>query len=397
MPFEVRWFDRTRGMTERVTLEAASAAEVAALAAERGAVVLDVREVRHRPSRQKAPPVSLFCTEVSTLLGAGLNIVEALEALARRSKSGGRDGAVTDLYSPLLARLRGGQSFSAAVQSMEAFPAVFRAAVQATDRAANIREGLDRYVAFDSAMSELRTKLVSAAVYPAVVVSFGVVVVLFLLGYVVPRFASVYTELPTQASVSTRWILGAGQALAAYRIELAVAAIAVCALTYLAWSRGALLAAALRAVGAVPQLRRTWNDYELARFYRAFGLLLAGGFPVVRALEESERGFSDLADRAKLRDATLAIRAGARVADSLRTAGLADEMEERLLSAGERSATLATIAQTIADIRQRRFGTAVERLTRIAEPVLLMVVGSSIGLIVLLMYLPIIDLATSVR
>jgi general secretion pathway protein F len=338
--------------------------------------------------------VPVLCTEVSTLLGAGLNIVEAIDALASREQQSPLGG----VYRTLQRRLREGLSFEQAVETMPTvFPVAFRAAVKATALASGIKGGLDRYRAFDASISSLRSKLVSSAIYPAVVVSFGLVIMLFLLGVVVPRFASIYTEIPVGASVGTRVVLAVGQWIASYPFLLLAALGIALGVLYWAFHTRRLGRWLIRAASRVPAWQAAWHDYELVRFYRSFGLLVAGGYPIVRAIENSSRVLADVRIAAGAAQATTAVLSGIPVSTALREAALADPVEERLLQAGERTAALPDMADTIAESRQDRFVRTIERSARFVEPVLLIAVGGLIAVIVLLMYFPIIDLAMSVR
>ena len=143
-------------------------------------------------------PLMLFSQEMLALLEAGLNLIEAIEALAEKEI---RPNVRQTLQS-LLRMLSEGQPLSAAMQSFpSAFPPLYIAALRASEKTGGMPESLRRYIAYQSQIDEIKKKVISASIYPAMLLSVGGLVVLFLLAYVVPKFAHIYEDMGEQLTV----------------------------------------------------------------------------------------------------------------------------------------------------------------------------------------------------
>src|SRR5262245_24840857 len=137
-------------------------------------------------------PLTLFSQELLVLLKAGLPLVEAIETLAEREKR----SEFRALLERIAAILRQGNTLSSALQQFpQAFPALYVATVQASERTSDLAPALARYVAYQNQLDAIRKRLVNAAIYPALLLTVGGLVSLFLLVYVVPRFSRIYEEI----------------------------------------------------------------------------------------------------------------------------------------------------------------------------------------------------------
>ena len=208
------------------------------------------------------------------MLAAGLNLVEALETLAEKE----RGGVVARTLERVLVEVRQGRTLSRALEPLpHEFPALFVATVRASERSGDLPEALRRFIAYQQQMDTVRKKVVSASIYPVLLVIAGTLVTLFLLGYVVPKFSHIYAdsgrELPFLSSLLLRW----GQAVEGAGGKIALAALVVlAALAYaLAGARGAIG----RLCWRIPAFGARLLIYQLARFYRTLSMLLRGGTP----------------------------------------------------------------------------------------------------------------------
>lgn len=174
------------------------------------------------------------------------------------------------------------------------------------------------------------------------------------------------------------------------------AAISLLALAFWVWcgaARRQLLALAQR----MPWMRRRIEDFQLAMMYQALALMLKGGYPMTEALAVASRSALDARLTAALGAALTRIEHGGAVAQSLADARLCDEVGRRLMAAAERNGDFHLAANVVSRMHGERFELFVERLTRIVEPVLLMAVALMVGGIVVMMYLPVFDMATRLR
>lgn len=339
--------------------------------------------------------VPLFCQELLSLLDAGMGLVEAIAILTRKAK---QDNARRHLEN--LHRLLGeGQAFSRALEGLPGvFPALLVATVKSAERTGNLNEALRRYLAYHRQLNAVRDKMLAASVYPALLVGVGLLVVLFLMGYVVPRFAKVYEDvgrdhLPALSRALMQWGQFAGEHAGAFGL---VSVGGLAGLAY-ALSRPALRAAIVRRLWQLPVLGEQFRIYQLARFTRTVAMLLKGGVPLVAALDMTDSLLPQPALQAGLAAARQAIREGRAVSDAFGTHGLSTEVGTRLLVVGERSGELGEMMERIAVFYDDQISRAVDWATRLFEPLLMALIGFLIGGIVILMYLPIFELASSLQ
>jgi general secretion pathway protein F len=270
------------------------------------------------------------------------------------------------------------------------------AAVQASERTGRIANALEEFARHEMALRELRRRVVNAAIYPLLVVVFGLMVSLFLLGYVVPRFSQVFAESSVKLTVSTATILTIGSAIN-HHAEWVISSL---------FASAALIAYAIRSpsvrrragdlLSKLPPVQRWVRELQLTRITHALAMLLANGFTIPDAMQLA----SALALRPDLRSAmdraTSHIVAGAFTSAAWQQAGIAEPFAVRVLQAGERTGELGACFESLSQTYRLQVETKLERASRFAEPLLLILVASLIGTIVVLMYIPIVDLATSI-
>jgi general secretion pathway protein F len=337
---------------------------------------------------------ALLYRELRTLVQAGMTVVEAVDTLSARERLGGTgDG----LAAALLAKLEQGQALSTAVESLPGSPAVLVAAIRAGERTSNLVEALDDYLRFDALVEQLRRKVVSAAIYPSMVMALGIGISFFLLMVVLPNFARMYQGLRGAATGGTALVIATSQWVSENRaLTFGLFAVAVVAFAFWVASGRAkqdLAAWAWR----VPQLRSRMQDFQLAMLYQALALLLRGGYPMVEALTVAASSALSAQLKAGLERVRTRIEHGGLVSQGLSDAGLCDEVGRRLMAAAERNGEFHLAADVVSKLHAERFELFVERMTRIVEPVLLMAVALVVGGIVVAMYLPVFDMATRLR
>ncbi len=374
--------------------EGVSEAEALRLAAVRGFRVASVEaEKAARPARSARThfPLLLFSQELLALLEAGLHLSEALASLQAKESHAG----TAAVMAAMLQLLREGRSFSDVLAHWpQHFPDIFVATVRAAERTGDLAPALARFITYQMQFDQLKKKLVSAAIYPTMLLVVGSFVTLFLLGYVVPRFASVYESAGKDMPWLSSLLLGFGRAVASHwqvALIMAVGSAALLAATVLRpQGRGWLVERILR----LPWLATRVRQFRLARFYRALSLLLASGIALPRALRMVD-GLLGPQSQAQLDQCLLAVQHGRSLSSALAQAGLLGPVSDSLIQVGERSGQLADMLERAARFSDDQFARWVDWASRLLEPVLMVVIGVVIGGIVVLMYLPIFDLAGS--
>jgi general secretion pathway protein F len=381
---------------ESLDVQALDEASAREQAAGRGYTVLAVRRkaaLLAFSRRGDRFPLLLFSQELLVLLDAGLPLVEAIDTLAEKE----RRGDFRTVLARVVAVLRQGRNLSSALEEFPtAFPALFVATVRASERTSDLPQALLRYVSYQNQIEALRKRIVNALIYPVLLLGVGGIVGLFLLFYVVPRFGRIYEERSAELPMVSRLLLSWGQLVEGHGIlVLAVLAGGIIAIVY-ALRTARLRAAAGDALWRVPTLGERMKIYQLARFYRTIGMLLKGGMPLVTALDMGAQLLHPVL-RSRLAAASQAIREGRSVSESLDTNGLTTPVAMRMLAVGEKSGSMGEMMERIATFHDEEMSRWVEWFTRIFEPLLMAFIGLVIGGIVILMYMPVFELAGSLK
>ena len=393
MRFAIRAVGHDNRM-QRLEIDAADAPAAARACAERRLTVLEVKALSaHARRRRKTFSLVLFTQELLALLEAGLGLVESLEALGEKA-SHTETGAV---LARLLGRMRDGLRFSAAAAAdPDYFPPLFVGIVKAAERTSDLPQALSRYIEYQVRVDGLRGRLVSAAIYPVILLGVGSAVSLFLLGYVVPKFSVVYEGSGRELPMMSQWLIAWGAMVAGHGAYLLAALAGVAAAGWTALRRlrrsGQLMRLASRLPGVAPRV----HIMELARLYLTLGMLLEGGIPVVAALDMVGGAISPQR-RAALAAARHDIAQGATCSESFERHGLTTPIALRMLRVGERSGQLGLMLQRAAQFYDTETTLWIDKFSKTFEPLLMAAIGVVIGAIVVLLYMPIFDLAGSLR
>jgi general secretion pathway protein F len=396
MKYHIKALSDSGGIVS-LALDAADAADASRQARARGCNILSLRPARswqglHFTSGQRFP-LALFNQELLALLGAGLTLVESIEALSEKEAQ----SATRTTLERLLEQLRHGRTLSQSMQEQtEAFPPLYVSTVRATERTGDLTDALERYAAYESQLEVVRKKVISASIYPILLMVAGTLVLLFLLGYVIPRFSMVYDDIKGNLPLVSRLLLDFGTFLSAHGPLLAVAALGVIALVV----RIAFTVTARRWIGEklwhIPAVGSRMRLYQLARFYRTLGMLLRGGTAVVAALDMAS-GLLTPSLRASAESAREAIREGRTISEAMELQGLTTPVALRMLRVGERSGRMDEMMDRIAAFLDEEIARWVDWFTRLFEPLLMAFIGLLIGAIVVLMYMPVFELAGSIQ
>lgn len=392
MRFRITTLDGGLGVATQ-ELDALDEADAQRQAVARGLRVLAIQAARWKGRRRARLSLVAFSNELVALLEAGLTLVEAIDALTEKE----RDEAVRHLLEGLRRRLYEGQSLSTALGEFPgSFPTLYVATVHASERSGAIAEALRRFVAYQQQVDLLKKRLINASIYPAVLLAAGSLVMLFLVAYVVPRFSGIYEEIGGELPLASRVLMQWGRLLEAHGLAVLVGALAGAALAVHGVLRPGVRAAAGGLLARIPMVGRRIELYQLARLFRTVGMLLRGGLPAVTAFEMT-RGLLAATSRPRLAAATRLVREGRSLTDALGAQGLTTPVAERMLRVGERSGNMGEMMERIAAFYDEELSRFVEVATRLIEPAMMTVIGLVIGLIVVLMYFPIFELAGSLR
>jgi len=396
MRFELKAVN-LEGRVESLDLHGVDRASAVQQAENRGYTVLAVRARAGLglswPGAEARFPLTLFSQELLVLLKAGLPLVEAIETLAERE----RRSEFRALLERVGAILRQGNTLSSALQQFpQAFPALYIATVQASERTSDLAPALQRYVAYQNQLEVIRKRLINAVIYPALLIGVGGLVSLFLLFYVVPRFSRIYEERNVDLPVFSKFLLAWGQMVEGHGALVVVAIVGIVIGAVYALRTASVKARIENALWRLPAVGERLKLYQLARFYRTIGMLLRGGTPLLAALQMSSELLHPLL-RSRLAAASRSVSEGRPVSESMEANGLTTTIALRMLAVGEKGGNMGEMMERIAEFHDDEISRWVEWFTRLFEPLLMAAIGLVIGAIVVLMYMPIFELAGSLQ
>ncbi len=344
------------------------------------------------PSSRSGLDTASFSQDFAALIDAGLSVTEALQTLVIKEAVGVR----RELLEQVARTVSEGRNLSAAMQLTGAFPELLIATVEASERTGDLGKGLARYAAHQREMQALKDKLIGASVYPVVLLVVGALVVMFLMGVVIPRFAGLLDSTRTQLPMLSSGLMAWGRLVAGRPWVLAVFFGIIVAL-------GAWVVAHFRAHGmrsrwlqGIPFIAAVIREFQHLQLYRTLSILVSRGIVVHRAMEHGVKLLND-ADRERLERAIVLMREGLSLSAALSDAGLSDPVATNMLKVAERTGAMSEMLERIAQFYERRLQRSIDVATRVIEPALMIVIGTVIGAIVVLMYLPIFDLASTLN
>lgn len=389
--YAVRVYDKSSAGLSGVLIEAPNADAARAVLHARGLAAVSVEQASGASitGSRHLSGLGTLIHELAAMVGAGLGVAESLEALLEMET----DAAMQGVIRSLLADLNGGLRLSQAMrQQPQAFAPLLSGLVEASELTGDVAGALRRYIAYDERLGTLRHQVRSATLYPVVLLVVGGAVALFLLGWVVPRFAAVFDGAGRDLPWASKWLLALGRSISDHAAYWILGALACGALV--AWvARSWRVAAGLGAWAVlIPGVRQWVQRLDASRLYLTLGLLLDGGVPLHPALALAATVMPP-ARQGRLRGVRNALEQGSALSAALGAQGLLTPVAARFLQAGERSGQLAHMLAQAAAFHELEATRWLQRFGRLVEPVLMIGIGCVIGGIVLLLYMPVFDLA----
>jgi len=342
-------------------------------------------------ARSRAGKLSLvlFSQELLALLTAGLGIVEGLEALLEKEGT----PATRAVLERLLAGLREGKRFSGVLAEQPAlFPPLYVGIVRAAEGTSDLPRALERYIEYQQRIDTVRAKIVSASIYPVILLLVGGGVSIFLMSYVVPRFAEVYQGAGRNLPFMSRLMLDWGQFVAGHTAGLLLGLALVLGSAVWGVRRALRQGGIARLLRRLPGIGERARIYELSRLYLTLGMLSEGGITIVGAID-TVQGMVSPGVATSLRAARAMIEAGRPLSDAFEQNALTTPISLRMLRVGERTGEMGPMLSRSAAFYDGEIGRWIDRFTRTFEPLLMAGIGLVVGAIVVLLYMPIFDLA----
>ncbi|PTR07465.1 general secretion pathway protein F [Nitrosospira sp. Nsp5] len=360
-----------------------------------GGMVLNVRRrlTGWMPKSRLRFPLAHFSQELLSLLEAGLSLVESIETLLDKEQ----DTAVRKVIEGLLARLYEGITLSRALELYpQAFPPLYVATARASERTGDLPEALTRFISYQTQMDLVRKKLIGASIYPVLLLVIGLLVAMFLLVFVVPKFSAIYEDMGSDLPWLSVMLIEWGHFVHEQGELLAVTGTAALGVVIYGITRPLFRVWLAQQLWRIPAIGERMRVYQLARFYRTLGMLLRGGIPITKALEMVS-GLLEPHFRPRVKAAAARISEGKTISSAMEAEGLTTAVGDRMLRVGERTGLMGEMMERIGNFHDEEIARWVEWMTKLIEPLLMAVIGGVIGGIIILMYMPIFQLAGSVN
>jgi type IV pilus assembly protein PilC len=348
------------------------------------------------PSRGKlkAEDFLVFNQELLVLIRAGLPIVQSLDILSERTLVAAFKEALADVKT----EVRGGKALSDAMAGHPRyFPELYTNSLRAGERTGNLPEVIERYIEYLKKMITVKRQLKSATTYPIFLLGFTVLLLAFLLTYVVPTFSQIYAESKAALPIPTLILMNITQFMKRY-ILVFIALVLGLIFAFRAWYK---TDAGRKTVDGyilhLPLVGKLIKGYIISTTTRTLATILSGGIPMLQALEMVARSVTNREFSLKLRYAQERVRQGSSLAAAIEETSMMPAMTIRMIEVGEATGALETMLGNISAFYEEETNTDLVRLTTLIEPVIMVTMGLVVGSIVVIMYLPIFELAGTIK
>ena len=403
MPEFVLKYADSRGEIRQQVAEAASEQEVRSRFTEQGYLVYSVR------SRDLAGPITgagfrrgqklnlekflIFNQQFVTLIRAGLPILKALDLLAERltdPRLGKHVRSVRD-------EVKNGAMLSEAFRRRGAFPPIYVTSVLAGEKSGSLAEVIDRYIAYQKLTLAVRKKLMVSLLYPAVLLVLVCCLVVFLVTYVVPNFAQLYSTMAAELPALTRYLIAFGTVAKSY-VYFFLAGLVAAVLLFRLWSRRESAQEILdRLKLRTPVLGRIWIMYQVGQFARVLSTLLVGGIPLFQALETASDSMSSSLIRKSLDKTKRMVREGQALSAAVRSTGVFPGLAIDMVEVGESTGALPSMLNSVAEFYEEDVNIRMTAVLSLIEPAIMVFMGLFVAFVLVALYLPIFSLADSLR
>jgi general secretion pathway protein F len=335
--------------------------------------------------------LALLTRQASTLIGAGIPLVESLGALTEQAEN----PRLKSVLGEVRDRVNQGVSLADAFAQSNAFPDLYVSMVRAGEAGGALETVLMRLADYLESQVRLKNKVSSILIYPVVMFLFAMLVVGALVTVVLPQITELLESLKQPLPFYTRWIISGSRFVRSYwwALGLGAAAIVLGVRAWLATPRGR--ARWDRISLRLPVVGRAVRLIAISRFTRTLATLLSGGLPIVRALDTAKHVANNTVLGKAIDAARESITEGASVAKPLRESGEFPPMVTHMIEVGERSGELEAMLAKVADTYDEQVETLITRLTALLEPLLILVMVGIVVVIILATLVPLLNITSS--
>jgi type IV pilus assembly protein PilC len=335
----------------------------------------------------------IFNQQFVTLIRAGLPILKALDLLAERLT----DPKLGPYIKTVRDEVRNGTLLSEAFRQQSIFPKMYVTSVMAGEKSGSLVEVLDRYITYQRLSLAVRKKVMVSLLYPAVLIVLVVMVMVFLVTYVVPNFAQLYSSMQAQLPSITIALIAIGTTARKYILVFAGMLVGGTVL-FRVWARGEQPRLRIdRMKMRTPVIGEVWLKYQVAQLARVLSTLLTGGIPLVQAMETAAESLNTPLLRRAVDQAGKLVREGQPLSGSLRQAEMFPALALDMIEVGESTGALPSMLNSVAEFFEEDVNTQMTAALALVEPAIMITMGCLVAFVLIALYLPIFSLADTIR
>jgi type IV pilus assembly protein PilC len=396
--FTLKYAD-ARGDVKQQTMEAGSEDELRDRLSQQGFLVYSVKpkdamSLSRMLGGKKKLDVEkflIFNQQFVTLFRAGLPILKCLDLLGDRLT----DSKLSPFIKEIRDDVRNGSLLSDAFKRQQIFPAIYTTSIMAGEKSGSLGEVLERYVNYQRLALAVRKKIMLSLMYPSVLVCLVALLVVFLVTFVVPRFASLYGTTNAQLPGPTRFLMAIGEVASTYIVPAAVTFFgSIIALRfYFKTEQGQTMSDRIKM--RVPVLSEIWTKYQVAQLARLLSTLLTGGIPLMQGMETAAQSVGSPLLRGALGKAQQMVKEGQPLSGALGTTRIFPPLAIDMIEVGESTGALPAMLNSVAEFYEDDVNTRMQATLSLIEPAIMIFMGCFVAFVLISLYLPIFSLAES--
>jgi type IV pilus assembly protein PilC len=329
----------------------------------------------------------VFNQELASLIHAGLPIITSLQALLERRKNPIFRQALVDVRD----RVKSGAALSEAFEAQgDLFPRIYCSSIASGERSGEVAAVLRRYIDYLKTVLAIRKKVISALIYPIILMVFAVGLVILLVTFIIPKFEDFFSDFGAELPLLTRLVLGLSAFVQGNLVYLIVGAVALLAgvLAYARTPAGAMAIDGWKL--RIPLLGGIWSRYCISRFSRTLSTLIAGGIPLVSSVEISARAVGNLVFEAEMLGVAQRVREGGSLWESLDRTGLMTDMSIEMIKVGESTGAMEEMLSNVSNFYDEEIDSSLTTVVNLMEPLMLVFMAGVVSVMLMAIYLPLI-------
>jgi len=335
----------------------------------------------------------IFNQQFVTLVRAGLPILKALDLLSERLT----DAKLAPHIKAVREEVKNGSLLSDAFERQGVFPPIYVTSVLAGEKSGSLGEVLDRFITYQKLALAVRKKLILSLVYPCLLIVLVMGLMVFLVTFVVPKFAELYRSMSAQLPATTQILIAVGTTARNY-ILAGVLGLVAAGIAFRYWSKtdsGEVRVDRWKL--RTPLVGEIWIKYQVAQFARVLGTLLVGGIPLLQALETASSSLGTRLLKNTLSGAGQMVKEGQSLSTALAKTKIFPGLSIDMIEVGESTGALPQMLASIAEFYEDDVNTRMAASLSLIEPAIMIFMGCFVSFVLVALYLPIFSLADSLR